>query len=473
MKKWRSHFANLVLVGVVFFLVACEGAVIPPNPPPPTVSPDRIRLTFVGWGGWPEIRAMRALVRRFNEISQDVYITYRPLPQNYMSRLEGMIAEGNAPDILYIPDGAFPLWAAAGQLVNLQPYLEAWGGTAMVSIWPSAVERYRWDAAARRFGQGDLYALPKEIGPTALFINKDLFHQAGVPLPDPSRPLTWDEVVEIGRAITVDAEGRHPGEEGFDIHTVEVFGVGDLWFENVIYGNGGRIVDEAGREFVAHAPASVAAVQWLSDLIHVHQIHPMARYGAQADVERLFREGRVAMTTQGYWMVSEYRRLLDFDWDVRLNPVGPAGEIVAMESDCTSTGWSGSVGLAILKGTEGEIHAAEALRFLLFLTGPEAQIELAQQGLQIPNQQFLSRSRLFLEKDEPPEHREIFIEAARCQVPGPWTQMPLYDHWFSDLWTRGVWQSAVVEGITTAETAIGLRRAAFQAGLDEAWLTLP
>ena len=62
---------------------------------------------------------------------------------------------------------------------------------------------------------------PSDIGPTVLYINKDLFAAANV-------PLTWDEIVEIGRQITVDANGRHLGEEGFDINTVEVFGVGDL-----------------------------------------------------------------------------------------------------------------------------------------------------------------------------------------------------------------------------------------------------
>src|SRR5690606_30028383 len=98
--------------------------------------------------------------------------------------------------------------------------------------------------------------------------------------------------------------------------------------------------------------------------------------------------GRVAMQTCGRWCVTNFRRVLDFEWDVRPNPVGPSGEVTSFndQEDCTFSGWSGSVGLSIIRGSRGEEFPEEAYRFIEFIFGEEGQIEQAAQGFQIPNQ---------------------------------------------------------------------------------------
>ena len=220
-------------------------------------SSDPVTLTFVGWGGPDEQAVFRQLVETFNQNNPDIVIEYTPTPDDYVTKLNTMITGGTPPDIAYIPDGNFSAFAPRGALVNLQPFIDASTVIDPENVWATALGRYRYDPETKTFGTGDIYALPKDIGPTVLYINKDLFAAANVPLPDPNVPLTWDEIVEIGRQITVDANGRHPGEEGFDINTVEVFGVGDIWFENAAYGNGGQIVSEDGRTFVADMPETV------------------------------------------------------------------------------------------------------------------------------------------------------------------------------------------------------------------------
>ncbi|MBZ0286434.1 MAG: extracellular solute-binding protein, partial [Anaerolineae bacterium] len=230
---------------------------------------DPVELVFHGWGNDSEIAVFTALVEQFNAANPDIRILYEAIPGDYVGTLTTNIAGGTAPDIAYIPDGNFSAFVSRGQLVSLQPFIEASEVINPDGIWPSALGRYRWDEATRSLGTGDIYALPKDIGPTVLYINEDLFEAAGVPLPDPTVPMTWDQLLEIGRAITVDAEGRHPGDEGFDRETVEVFGIGDLWYENIVYGNGGRIISEDGRTFMAAAdPNTIEAIQFISDLNH-------------------------------------------------------------------------------------------------------------------------------------------------------------------------------------------------------------
>lgn len=435
-----------------------------------------VTLTFVGWGGPEEGAVFQQLVDTFNANNDDVQIDYTQIPSDYVTALNTMIAGGTPPDIAYVPDGTpFTSLVTKGQLVNIQQFVDASENFDPAAVWPSALGRYMYDAETRSFWTGDLYALPKDIGPTVLYINVDLFEEAGVPLPDPEVPMTWDQLIEIGTALTVDANGLHPGEEGFDQNNIVQWGIGDLWFENIVYGNGGRIVSEDGRTFVAaDDPNTIEAIQFLSDITHVYQIHPTAQQTSSMSFGQMFETGRLAMTTNGRWAVTGYRASLPFEWDVRPNPVGPSGQITSYgnQEDCTFGGWSGSVGLSIIAGSQGEVHADLAYRFIEYLAGPEGQIEQAALGFQIPNQVEIAMTDVFLQPDLPPANAEVFLEAARCESPGPWTQTPLYGQWFDDNWWNGVWPEVVVDGAMLAEDSLANRRDAFQQRLDEAWASL-
>jgi multiple sugar transport system substrate-binding protein len=431
-----------------------------------------VQLTFVGWGGPEEIDVFTQLTETFNANNDDVQIIYEHIPGDYVTALNTRVAAGTPPDIAYIPDGNFFSFVSRGLLVNLQPFVDASEVIDEEQLWPSALGRYRFDAETNTPGTGDTYALPKDIGPTLVFINVEMFEEAGVELPDPNTPLTWDQVVEIGTRLTVDNQGRHPDEEGFDPNNIVQWGVGDVFFENVVYGNGGRIVSEDGRTFVAASdPNTIDAIQWISDLDHIYNIRPTAETATSLGWGALFEQGRVAMTTAGRWATTNFRNVLPFEWDVVPNFIGPSGELTTYpgEEGCTFSGWSGSVGLAIMANSQGEEHAELAYRFIEFLAGEEGQTEQAGLGFQIPNQRELANTDVFLQPDQYPANAQVFLEAARCQRPGPWTETPLYGQWFDDNWWNGVWPAVINDGSVLAEDELANREVAFQEGLDEAW----
>ncbi len=434
-----------------------------------------VTLTFVGWGGPEEIEVFTQLTAAFNEANTDVQIIYEHIPGDYATALNTRVAAGTPPDIAYIPDGNFYSFAERGLLVSLEPFVQGSETINAEILWPSALGRYRYDGETGTAGEGELYALPKDIGPTVVFINTDLFEEAGVPLPDPGTPLTWDEVVETGTQLTLDSQGLHPGEEGFDPDDIVQWGVGDVFFENIVYGNGGRIVSEDGRTFVAaDDPNTIDAIQWVADLDHVYNIRPTAETATSIGWGALFEQGRVAMTTSGRWATTNFRNVLPFNWDVIPNFVGPSGELTTYpgEEDCTFSGWSGSVGLAIMANSAGEDNAELAYRFIEFLAGPEGQTQQAALGFQIPNQRDLAETDVFLQPDQSPANAQVFLEAARCQRPGPWTETPLYGQWFDDNWWNGVWPAVVNAGTVLAEDELADRAAAFQTALDEAWASV-
>jgi multiple sugar transport system substrate-binding protein len=438
------------------------------------VAQQPVELTFVGWGGPEEQAVFQHLVDVFNANNPDIVITYQPIPTDYTTTLKTMIAGGTPPDIAYIPDGDFSAFAPRDQLVNIQPFVDVSTVFNADNVWPSALGRYRWDAETKTFGQGPLFALPKDIGPTALYINVDLFNKMGVPLPSFTEPMTWDAFVDLARQLTVDTSGKHPDEDGFDVNSIETWGLGEIWFEDGVYNNGGHIISDDGKTFVmADDQNSIDAVQFLSDLVHVYHVAPGSEQTASMSIAQMFEGGRMAMTTNGRWGTTGYRTTLDFEFDVIPFPVGPGGVTsYNNQTDCSFSGWSGSVGVGIIAGSKGEEHAAEAFRFIEYIAGPEGQTEQAALGFQIPNQIDLANSDVFLQPDQYPAHAQVFVEGARCEPPGPWTRTPNYDQWFSDLFWGSVWPSVVVDANQLAEDALYDAAPTFQEGLDAAWASI-
>lgn len=440
-----------------------------------TSAQETVQLTYVQWGGPDEIEVFQELVDSFNAQNPDVVINFEPVPTDYTTALKTMIAGGTPPDIALIPDDHFSAFAPLGQLVSLEELVKTSRAIDVDNIWPSLLYRFRWDEATRTLGAGDLYTVPREMGSTVMYINKDLFQEAGVELPDPNTPLTFDEMVELGYRLTVDADGHHPGEEGFNPNRVEVWGIGDIWFENAIYNNGGLLLSEDGREWVAPDDQNtIDALQWISDLIHVHQVSPSSQQTESISTSQLFEAGRVAMTTCGRWCNPNFRRVLDFEFDVIPHPVGLSGELTTFneQGDCTFSGWSGSVGLSIIKGSNGERHAAEAFRFIEFIAGEQGQTAMAALGFQVPIDQDMANSEIFLQSDKNPTNAQVFLDAARCEKPGPWTQAPQWPQLIGTFWWGRVWPEVVIDNTKSAEDALLDSADDFQDALDDAWSSL-
>lgn len=59
-----------------------------------------------------------------------------------------------------------------------------------------------------------------------LFYNKELFTEAGVPVPpaDSQKAWTWGEFLEIAKKLTKDQNGKHPGDSGFDPKNIVQYG---------------------------------------------------------------------------------------------------------------------------------------------------------------------------------------------------------------------------------------------------------
>jgi len=311
-----------------------------------------------------------------------------------------MLVAGMPPDVFYVPDGAFGELVRTGALLDLERFVASSRVLDLDAMWPTAIARYRWNG--RRLEEGDLFALPKDLGPTVLFYDADRLRARGVPLPDSREPMTWSEAVKTWQALTYDEGGVHH------------YGITSFPYEDAVWSSGEEVLSADRLSWNLTSPVATRAVQWCADLALKEHVAPNpTRLGDQGGGGRELFEARLAaMHIDGRWMVPRFRQL-EFDWDVAPIPVPERG--------APSVGWSGSVGLAISARSPAP---REAFALVEYLAGPEGQARLTATGLQLPNQRDVAMTDLFLQRDRRPRHAEVFVMAAESSRPAPATLVP-------------------------------------------------
>jgi multiple sugar transport system substrate-binding protein len=392
-RKVKRLFFVFNLLLIFSLLIGCAGK--------PSEESDnssgKVKITFSGWGEPEEKQIYQDLIKKFESENPDIVINYVHIPADYAGKMNTVLAGGNAPDVFYVGDDALARWGKMGLLMNIEEKTQK-SDLDLDDMWESAVNRYRFDGS--KSGTGDLYALPMDIAPTVLYYNKKLFDEANVPYPSAEEPMTWEQLVEVGKKLTKDKNGD--GE-------MDQFGIGPLWWEGFVWGNGGKILSDDKSEFLLNSPEATEALQFAADVRNVHKISPSSRALKSMNDGQMFETGRLAMQIQGRYMVPAYRKL-NFDWDVAPLPTG--GEW---------SGWSASAGFGIYSKTK---HPDEAFKFAEFIAGPESNKIRSEAGLNMPVYKSMANSDVFLNPDKKPEHSEVYLEAANHQQAGPWTYVP-------------------------------------------------
>ncbi|REE56483.1 carbohydrate ABC transporter substrate-binding protein (CUT1 family) [Paenibacillus taihuensis] len=364
----------------------------------PAAEPVKIR--FAGWGDPSEKEVFTKLIKSFEEKNPNIKVEYLHIPDDYVGKMNTILAGGDAPDVFYVPDGDFGRWVSQDLLQPIDEYLST-SNIDTSDMWESSLLRYRYDGAVT--GKGNLYALPKDIGPTVLYYNKDIFTKMGVPFPSAENPMTFDQLLETAQKLTVKNGDK-----------VTQYGMGPIWWEGFVLGNGGQFLSEDKKEFLLNSKEASDALQFAVDLAHKYNVVPDSRALKAMNDGQMFETGKLAMMIQGRWMVPTYRKL-KFDWDVA--PLPTNGKWA---------GWSGSVGLGIYSKSK---QKDAAYKLVEYLGGPEGQKEQSLMGFAIPSFKSMASTDVFLQPGQKPEHAEVFIKAAQNEIPGPWTNLPNAKWW--------------------------------------------
>ncbi|GAA1315779.1 MAG: ABC transporter substrate-binding protein [Brachybacterium tyrofermentans] len=213
---------------------------------------------------------------------------------DYWKQLPLDVAGESLPDVLWMNTANLAEAHASGQLIEVGEVV----ADAAAQWEESATDLYRIDDA--------LWGVPQVWDRSILVAHQELVEAAGGDAAELrfEPGAETDSLRDLAREITVDGEGLHPGDKGFDPAARAAFGFSahpdrSAVLGPFIAGHGGAWQDEKGA-FTFASQEGIEAVQYLADLTAGH----LAPDGAEAVTDEtlcqsLFVEGKLGLLQTG------------------------------------------------------------------------------------------------------------------------------------------------------------------------------
>lgn len=202
--------------------------------------------------------------------------------------------------------------------------------------------------------EGKVYSIPFQRSTPVLYYNKDAFREAGL---DPETPpKTWDEMIEMGKALVKKDENGNVIRWGTRIPNLGIAGV---WmYGGLVASKGDVLTDETGTNVNIDTPAAKASLEFLLELAEEGVMQPGGI--TWGDTPKAFLEGQTATMWTSTGNLAFVNANAEFDWGVGFLPGGdgPGASV-------------GGGNFYIFEDTTEEEREA-ALDFIKFMTSPES-----------------------------------------------------------------------------------------------------
>jgi len=274
----RRQFLRLAGLSVTATaIVAC----VPPTAPQQQAAGEKapvgeqVNISFMGWGGPGESQAVLDMIDRFEGENPDIKVSWLHTPQDYMPKLMSMVAAATPADTLFTPQDFYHTFCRDGLMMDIQDQLDADPVLNDPNYFLQPQEDRRSAYNGRWHGIGVCW-----VG-QHMFYNADMFVDAGIepPTTDPDKAWSWDHFLEVARELTLDDNGNHPYDSGFDPDNIVQWGVnwsatGGHFLASVPYMNGVLPLNPETNKFQYDDPAAVDALQKVADLTNLHYVSP-------------------------------------------------------------------------------------------------------------------------------------------------------------------------------------------------------
>lgn len=287
---------------------------------------------------------------------------------SYWERLPLDLQSGDMADIFWTNTSNFGRYADNGNLLNIDEVL----GANHDEWTESVVGLYQRNGA--------LWGVPQLWDSIALYYNKDLTDAAGV---DPTN-LTWvpgagegDTLLPAARALTADAAGLRPGDEGFNPDERVTYGFNAQVDLQAIYldflGSAGALYQDSNDNFAFASPQGEAAFQYLVDMVNTWQVAPSAAdTNTNGDATRdLFLQGKLGLFQSGPYNLKTIAENADFTWGLAPMVAGPEGRVSVVH------------GVAAV-GNADTANLNATVEVLTWLGSKDGQAALASRGIAFP-----------------------------------------------------------------------------------------
>ena len=205
---------------------------------------------------------------------------------NYWTLLEAGATGGELPDVFWMHSNQAQKYMENDMLMDLTDKIAASDKIDMANYYEGIVDLYQ--------SGGKQYAVPKDIDTIALWYNKTMFDECNVPYPDDT--WTWDTFVDAAAKLTTD---DHWG------YAIAPSNNQDSFY-NAVYSMGGNIISDDKKKSGYDQPGTIKAIKMFVDMVKAGSC-PDLNTIAESGADVLFESGKVAMVTQGSWMVAGFK----------------------------------------------------------------------------------------------------------------------------------------------------------------------
>jgi len=367
---------------------------------------EKVTLTFVNWGDGTEQKMFEDVFSRFSAEHPNIEVKYLFVPWGeYMTKLNTMAASNTMPDLGQMIEHSSLTWAENGMFVDVKDLYES--GEIAPRVPAVTFNETKNGFLGSSFIQ--------EV--VVLFYDKDVVNAAGVKMPEkPEEAWNWEEFIEAAQKLTVDENGKHPNESGFNPNKIKMYGVADVIPSIMALSNGGGFFSPDGKEIWLDKPETIEAVQKVADLINVYHVMPNPTVrDAIAGGNNPLMTKKVAMHMGGQYCLLWYG---DFIQKGELN----LGMTVLPKMKNLVTINSGPA-IVIFKDSK---HIPEAKELLKYFYKTENIVNNIHQGLWMPSEEqwYTDENLISRWVDESPihpkEYKTAVIPMAReYVVPNP------------------------------------------------------
>ncbi|AFO87652.1 sugar ABC transporter substrate-binding protein [Phaeobacter inhibens] len=285
-------------------------------------------------------KVLQGIVDGYEAANPDVTVEIISLPWGQaFEKLATMVAGGDIPDVVEMPDTWQALYAGSGQLASLTDHVADWEHGATLTE----------KTVAMGSQAGDLYMIPYGFYLRAMFYNKALLAEAGVEPPETMADFMAASaaVSELDGKSGYCLRGGPGGTNGWVMMAAAMNGTNDFFTED-----GKSRMNE---------PGSVEGIQFMLDLYQKGYAPKDAVSWGFNEIVAGFYSGTCAFLDQDPdALIAISERMPAEDFAVIPMPVGPSGKAFPT---------IGFAGWSIFKATE---HEGKAFDLVAALSAPEA-----------------------------------------------------------------------------------------------------
>lgn len=376
------------------------------------------KITYMHSGDDYEREMYAKVFEAYKKYAPNVEIEQMYVPSDYATKLQTLAAAGDLPDIFWTGESGVKAYSEAGMLSDLNGVIEE---------YPQLTENII--DGVLDFGNidGKQLAFPKDWTSYVMYLNKDLFEEAGVDLP------TNDWTVEDYKKIA--AELTQKNGDRTDVYGTAINNYRADWINWM--GNYGAEWFKDGKSNIS-SPEALEGLSVMYDLVQDGSAPSPGTVSSTGDSEdRLFVIGKVAMYPSGRWVIPSFRSECDFEW-----------EAVEMPKGTTRTCPFICSMVCVAETSENKDIAANLLSFQM---SDEGLALVMDSALSLPVYTDLMENETYVNT---PPSADAFINSAEYLGNKPQIEASLTGKWseYSSIISAGL--SDAFEGVTTIEEAV-------------------